>query len=283
VFRELPVASFPSEGLTAFKAGAGPPADTLALFVLATISHPTHTEPEMASLLPPTAAAVDGRLPRRLKSREMDEYLKTLYPYAKTPQERMRECNIDLMKMASEMSSAENTEPTAVVEDEIFSDLMDFSIYNESSDDSSQYNVTMESFETISPSNSLSHAAIPAAPRFDDTCAASCIDSSSSGLGSFENSPFSYCSPYGSLPLEPPTQETYPISAGSSSSREVSTAIDAKPGAAPLVMVLNAKDMATVAQRTRVKYSPAKRKEVHETRKRGACEECRRRKKKVST
>ena len=259
----------------------------------------------MASLLQPTAAAVDGRLPRRLKSREMDEYLKTLYPYAKTPQERMRECNIDLMKMASEISCDENAEPAAVVEDEIFSDLMDFSIYNESSDDSSQYNMTMESFETLSPTNSLSHAAIPAALGFDDTYTASCIDSSSSGMGSFENSPSSYCSPYGSVPLEPHAQGTYSIGAGSNSSHpslstmnsqsdserqppctsslRVSTAMDTKPAAAPLVMVLNAKDMATVAQRTRVKYSPAKRKEVHETRKRGACDECRRRKKKVST
>ncbi|KAI9764917.1 MAG: hypothetical protein M1840_007942 [Geoglossum simile] len=268
--------------------------------------------PDMASLLQPAATAVDGRLPRRLKSREMDEYLKTLYPYAKTPQERMRECNIDLMKMASEMSCPENTEPTAVVEDDIFSDLMDLSIYTESSDDSSQYNMTMETFETLSPTNSLPHAAVPTTLGLGSTYAAdcgfhravSCMDSSSSGMGSFENSPSSYGSPYSSAPLGPQAQGTYSISAGFNSShpspstedpqsspecqppsispQQVSATMGTKPVAAPLVMVLNAKDMATVAQRTRVKYTLAKRKEVHETRKRGACEECRRRKKKCA-
>lgn len=266
----------------------------------------------MASSLQPAATAVDGRLPRRLKSREMDEYLKTLYPDARTPQERMRECNIDLMKMASEMSGLGNTEPTAVIEDDIFSDLMDFSIYNESSDDSSQYNMTMEGSDILSPANSLSHAATPAALRLGGAYATSYdflhidsgIDSSSSGVGSSENSPSSYSSPCNSVPIEHQAQGAYPFSAGPScsrtspstmnirsesehqpsrvSSRQVPTTIDTKPAAAPLVMVLNAKDMAAVAQRTRVKYTPAKRKEVHETRKRGACVECRRRKKKVS-
>ncbi|KAI9780982.1 MAG: hypothetical protein M1839_006421 [Geoglossum umbratile] len=254
--------------------------------------------------------AVDGRLPRRHKSHEMDEHLKTLYPYAKTPQERMRECNINLMKMHNDMSCPRNDAPLAV-EDDIFSDLLDFSTYSELQDGSSQYNNAMGNFETLYPTTSPSHYIAPAALGVGDIYAAnygslhadSGLDSSSSSMGSFENSPRNYTSLYYSAPLE--FQTPYmdnPLSVGSSSSqlspatinsqssperqpspiprRQVSTDADIEPTAAPLVMVLSAKDMATVAQRTRAKYSAQKRKEVHETRKRGACEECRRRKKK---
>src|SRR5206468_1761775 len=130
---------------------------------------------------------------------------------------------------------------------------------------------------------------------------------SSSAMGSFEDSPFNctssnYSTPPELQPLGTYTSNALSVDSGSlqpsPASMNTPLLFECSPSctprhqpskseqietSAPLVMVLNAKNMSTVAQRTRAKYTPAKRKEVHDTRKRGACEVCRRRKKKVST
>jgi hypothetical protein len=263
----------------------------------------------------PTTAGADGRLPRRLKSHEMDEFLKSIYPHARTPQERMRECNIDLLKMANEIHYPEYAIPTTTVsQDDLFSEPLDPSIYDESFDEFVQYDAAAQGFGNSSSSLSSyppSHHHPPVALGVEQTYTTnynflhtdSGMESGSSAMGSFGDPSSSYTSSNYPTPPELQASGTYTnssISVGSEPSfrRMSSPPIPERQpscnpshrvpsgehdeAVAPLVMVLNAKNMSTVAQRRRAKYTPAKRKEVHDTRKRGACEECRRRKKKVS-
>ncbi|KAH0541446.1 hypothetical protein FGG08_004055 [Glutinoglossum americanum] len=268
----------------------------------ATVDQPTHIGPEMTSLRSPAAVGVDGRLPRRFKSHEMDEFLKGIYPHAKTPQERMRECNIDLLRMANEAPYPEYAAPAATGDGNIFSDLLDPSAYSEPFGEWAQCEITPQEFENPPSAYPSSHYLIPPAIEVDQTYATnydflhadSGMESVSSAMGSFEDSPSNYTSSDYPTPPEFQASGTHignSLSVGSSSSQPSPASVssplmpdhrlsriprhqapnaDQAEATAPLVMVLNAKNMSTVAQRTRAKYTPAKRKEVHDTRKRGA-------------
>ncbi|KAH0566470.1 hypothetical protein GP486_000140 [Trichoglossum hirsutum] len=275
-----------------------------------TVNQPVHTSPKMTSPRFAEAVKADGRLPRRLKSHEMDEFLKKIYPHARTPQERMRECNIDLLRMANEIPCPEYAMPTAVGQDDLFSDLLDSSIYDESFNELNQSNEAPQGFER-SPSSFPLSCYLPVAPEVGRACTTnynylrtdSDMESSPSAMGSFGDSSSNYTWFDYLTPLEFQTSGTYTDSSLSVGSGPSLGAMDSPPlpecqlsrnrchqvsssehpeAAEPLVMVLNAKNMSAVAQRRRAKYTPAKRKEVHATRKRGACQECRRRKKKVN-
>jgi hypothetical protein len=250
----------------------------------------------------------------------MDEFLKSIYPYARTPQERMMECNIDLLKMANEIpcaeftapmanqiSCSEFTAPMAINEDELFSESLDPCVRDELSGGYAQCgNMPLELEGPYLPS----HYLVPPALEVDWTCATDYsflhADSGMESISSAMDSPSDYTSSSYPTPTKLQTLGTYAgnsLSVDSGSSQPSPASANPLPTAehqpscvpqhkvssaeqaealAPLIMVLNAKNMSTVAQRTRAKYTPAKRKEVHNTRKRGACRECRRRKKKVS-